>query len=214
MSPKVPLNAVKALTVADSSATKAYLKEMGKAIATFNMLGNKAAMESLYGSQGPTAVLSSIPHSPASSILQTREAVLNKLTKNQYRTDDKLESIGRIIDAQGYNSPTIDKLTKYLGHVKPTKTQNTLANLAAGLDTAASFVPLPFVTDIVRPSKYLESKAMHGNSLYNLIPLYTAHKYVAAPKAEEAIINSLAKGQDLSSSDKLLVKLLANRNRL
>ena len=196
-----------------SGALAAYLKEMGKSGLLLGIPGSIASLERLYGTKGPLAALSSIPHSPASSVLQTREAVLNKLIKNEFRTDTKLEGLARLVNEKYPNSKLLDKINKRINYVKPTEQQNRLANIATVADTAISFLPVPLVSDLLRPSKYLEAKALHGNSMYNLVPLYGTHKYVAAPKAEEAIIKHLAEGKELSTTDKKLLKLLANRQR-
>ncbi len=196
-----------------NSATKAYIKEMLKSGLTLNIKGNNAALERLYGSQGPTAIVSALPHSPASALLQTREAVLNKLTKNQYRTDTKLESLARLLDTRGYNNKLLDAINKQVGYIKPNDKQLRLAHAAVAADTAASFIPLPLISDILRPSKYLESKALHGNSLYNLVPLYNAHKYLAKPRAEQELLKQLANNQELSMLDRALLNKFTNTTR-
>jgi hypothetical protein len=186
---------------------------MGKSSLLLGIPGSVSSLERLYGTKGPLAALSSIPHSPASSILQTREAVLNKLIKNEFRTDTKLEGLARLVNEKYPDSKLLDRINKLINYVKPTEQQNRLANIATVADTATSFLPGPLVSDLLRPSKYLEAKALHGNAMYNLVPLYGTHKYVAAPKAEEVIIKHLAAGKELSTTDKKLLKLLANRQR-
>jgi hypothetical protein len=196
-----------------SGALAAYLKEMGKSGLLLGIPGSVASLERLYGTKGPLAALSSIPHSPASSILQTREAVLNKLIKNEFRTDTKLEGLARLINTEYPNSRLVNLINKHLKYTKPTSIQHGIANAAATADTAVSFIPLPLVSDMLRPSKYLEAKALHGNAMYNMVPLYSTHRYIAAPKAEELIIKHLAEGNTLSQTDKKLLTLLANRKR-
>lgn len=192
--------------VVGSGALATYLREMAKSGLLLDIPGNTAALEKLYGTKGPLAALSSIPHSPVPGILQTREATINSLRGKGFRTNTNLETLKDLA-----SEALPEKLKSILGIPSISPLHKAIGNLSVVLDTAASAVPI--LGDMARPSKFLEAKALYGNPLYNLVPMYSAHTHLALPKANDKLLRHVASGGELSKSDALVLKLLTTRNR-
>jgi hypothetical protein len=182
-----------------------YLKALGSSAATLNIKGNNAAAQRLYGSKGVVPALSIIPHSPVPGVVMTREATLNYLLGKGFRTNTPLEEIGAAADMLKGKlpEPILRKVKSLVNYSSPTEAQSRIANAAAVADTALSF--LPVVGDVLRPSRFLEHKALYGTPMTNLIPLYTAHKEIARPILERELLKKSIGDNKLSNLEKALL---------
>ena len=187
------------------SPVSEYLKALGSSALTLNLKGNNAAAHRLYGSKGVVPALSIIPHSPIPGVLMTREATLNYLQGKGFRTNTPLEEIGAATEVLKGKIPerVLSKVRSLVNYNSPTQTHARIANASAALDTALSF--LPVAGDVLRPSRFLEHKALYGTPLTNLVPLYTAHKEIARPILERELLKKSVGDNKLSNLEKALI---------